>query len=269
MTASSSVAPTATGLIHPTAIIDPAARLGKNISVGAYAVIGAGVELGDGCEVMHHANLAGPLKAGPNNRFFPFCSIGMEPQDKKFHGETSRLEIGEGNAFREFVTVNRGTEDGGGLTRIGDRNWIMAYCHIAHDCLVGNDIVFSNNATLGGHVVVEDKAILGGFTAVHQFCRIGTLVMTGGYTMIAQDVAPYVKAVGNRAQLFGVNSVGLERNGFTKEEIRDVQRAYKMFFRGKTGKDDALGQLKEAFGEEGPVGHFIRFIQDSERGITR
>jgi UDP-N-acetylglucosamine acyltransferase len=226
--------------------------------------------LGDGCEVMNHVTLAGPTVLGQGNRIFPYASIGQEPQDKKYdpRGE-SRLEVGNDNVIREFVTLNRGTAPGGGTTRIGDGNWIMAYSHVAHDCHVGNETIMANNATLGGHVTIEDGVYLGGFTAVHQFCTIGALTMTGGHTMIAQDVPPFVIAVGNRARLFGVNRIGLERRGFPPEEIRAVQAAYKLFFRGRLGAQEALAKIEETLGDSPSVRKFTAFIRNSTRGICR
>ena len=256
--------------IHPTAIVDPKAELGWDVIVGPYAVIGADVVLGDGCEVMNHATIVGPTRIGARNRIFSMASIGQEPQDKKFDGTgESRLEIGDGNSIREFVTINRGTAQGGGVTRVGDNNWIMAYVHIAHDCIVGNDIVLANNATLGGHVTVQDRAYLGGFTAVHQFCQIGEHVMTGGHSMIAQDVPPFVMAVGNRAKLYGLNKVGLERHGYPKEEVQALERAYKKFIRGRGKTEEVLNEIDSSLGEFSLVRRFSKFIRESTRGVCR
>ena len=257
-------------LIHPTAIVDPKAELGREVRVGPYSVIGPDVVIGDACEVMNHVTLLGPARIGTRNRIFSMASIGQEPQDKKFDatGE-SRLEIGDGNTIREFVTINRGTAQGGGFTRVGNNNWIMAYVHIAHDCLVGNDTVLANNATLGGHVTVEDRAYLGGFTAVHQFCRVGEHVMTGGHTMIAQDVPPYMMAVGNRARLFGLNKVGLDRHGYPKEEVQALERAYKKFIRGRGKTEEVLTDIETTLGEFPMVRRFTQFIRESTRGVCR
>jgi UDP-N-acetylglucosamine acyltransferase len=256
--------------IHATAIVDPRAELGRNVTVGPYSVIGPGVVLGDGCEVMSHVTLHGPSVIGKENRFFPHCAIGGEPQDKKFQGEPeSRLAIGDRNIFREFSTVNRGSVHGGGETRIGDENWIMAYCHVAHDCQVGNLTIFANASTLGGHCVVEDRVYLGGFTAVHQFCTIGTLTMTGGQTMIAQDVPPFVIATGNRVRLFGVNRIGLERAGIPDEEIRNVEQAYRIFFRSKLSAKEGLARIEAELGASAHAQRFAQFIRNSKRGIAR
>jgi UDP-N-acetylglucosamine acyltransferase len=256
--------------IHPTAIVHPEAVLGEGVTVGAYAVIGQGVEVGAGCEIMHHASVLGPTRLGRANRVFPFASLGADPQDKKFTGrDVSRLEIGDDNVIREFVTINRGSHGPEGLTRVGSDNWIMAYCHIAHDCRVGDHTVFANASTLGGHVTIEDRVTLGGFTAVHQFCTIGTLTMTGGQTMIAQDVPPYVIASGNRVRLYGVNKIGLERNAVSPEEIVAIERAYRIFFRSRLGQAEALARLDAEFGGSPWVRRFAAFIRNSKRGICR
>lgn len=256
--------------IHPTAVVHSGARLGRDVRVGPYSVIGPDVEIGAGSVVMNHVTLEGPTTLGARNRIFPYASVGLDPQDKKYQpGEPSVLEIGDDNTIREFVTINRGTEGGGTITRVGHRNWIMAYVHIAHDCQVGSDIVLANAATLGGHVTVQDFTILGGFTAVHQFCTVGAYTMTGGHTMIAQDVTPYVIAAGNRAELFGVNKVGLERNGFTAEEIKDIQAAYKLFFRSKLGTAEALAAIEAKVGHSGHARRFAEFIRNSTRGVCR
>ena len=256
--------------IHPTAIVHPDAELAPSVTVGAYSVIGAGVRLGEACEVMNHVTLEGPTVMGARNRIFAYASIGQDPQDKKFNpGEPSFLEIGDDNVVREFVTINRGTEHGGQVTRIGHRNWLMAYCHVAHDCQIGNDTVFANCATLGGHVTIGDRAYLGGFTAVHQFCSVGELVMTGGHTMIGQDVPPFVIATGNRVQLYGVNRIGLERAGVPAEEIKAVERAYRRFFRSKLRAVEALAAIESELADSSYAMRFVAFIRASTRGICR
>jgi UDP-N-acetylglucosamine acyltransferase len=258
------------GRIHPTAIVDPGASLAEDVTVGAYSVIGPGVEMGPGCEVMNNVTFAGPTRIGSNNKFYPYASIGQDPQDKKYTGEgQSDLEIGDGNTFREFVTINRGSLTGGGITRMGDDNWIMAYCHVAHDCQVGSHTVFANAATLAGHVTIQDSVILGGFTAVHQFCTVGELTITGGHTMVAQDVTPFVVASGNRARLSGVNKIGLDRNGYSAEDIRAVQNAYRIFFRSKLTTIESLAQIESDLDTSGVVGKFVQFIRESSRGICR
>jgi UDP-N-acetylglucosamine acyltransferase len=261
---------TKSGKIHPTAVIDPSAKLGSNVRVGPYCVIGADVVVGDDCELASHVTLRGPTVIGKGNRFFDHAAIGGDPQDKKFQGEPeSRLEIGDNNYFREFVTINRGSVHGGGLTRLGSDNWLMAYCHMAHDCDVGNNTIFANNTILAGHVTVEDRVYMGGFTGVHQFCRLGTLAMTGGHTMIAQDVPPYVIAAGNRAKLYGVNKIGLQRAGIAAEETRSVQKAYKLYFRSRLAAKDAMARIEEELKDSPMAQHFLAFIRASQRGILR
>ncbi len=258
------------GSIHPTAVIHPKAELGRNVSIGPYCVIDAHVVIGDDCELMSHVTIQGRTSIGRRNRLFSHCAIGGDPQDKKYQGEPeSRLSVGDDNVIREFATINRGSSHGGGLTRIGDGNWIMAYCHVAHDCRVGNLTIFANGSTLGGHVTVEDRVYLGGLTAVHQFCSVGTLTMTGGQTMIAQDVPPFVIAAGNRVRLYGVNRIGLERAGFPPEEITALQHAYKIYFRSRLAAKEALARIDAELGASPAVQQFSRFIHDSKRGICR
>ncbi|MBT3225315.1 MAG: acyl-ACP--UDP-N-acetylglucosamine O-acyltransferase [Deltaproteobacteria bacterium] len=256
-------------MIHQTAIIDPEAKLHSSVEVGAYSVIGPGVEIGADCRIAHHVVIEGPTKIGAGSRIFPFASLGLEPQDKKFQGEQSYLEIGSHNTIREYVTINRGTEVGGGTTKLGDHGWIMAYCHIAHDCIVGDHVTMSNGATLGGHVVVKDYANIGGLSGVHQFCRIGEYAIVGGQSMITQDVVPFAIAAGNRAKLAGVNYIGLDRRGFTSEEIDIINQAFKIFFKNGLTRDVALLKLKEEFPESAHIGMFVDFIQSSERGVCR
>jgi UDP-N-acetylglucosamine acyltransferase len=256
-------------MIHETAVISPEARLHDKVKVGAYSVIGPEVEIGESCEIGHHVVLDGPLKMGAGNRVFPFASLGLEPQDKKFGGEHSILEIGDGNTIREYVTINRGTEMGGGVTYLGHHGWIMAYCHIAHDCRVGDHVTMSNGATLGGHVVVKDYANLGGLTGVHQFCRIGEYAIIGGHSMVTQDVVPFSMVAGNRAKLAGVNYIGLDRHGFTSAELEQINQAYKIVFKSGLTRDDALAKLNEGFPESRYIRILIDFIQTSERGVCR
>ena len=256
--------------IHSTAVVHPGAKLGNEVTVGPYSVIGPEVEIGDNTVIMNHVTVEGPTVIGRDNRIFPYASIGLDPQDKKFiPPQDSRLEIGNGNTIREYVTINRGTEEGGAVTRIGNDNWIMAYCHIAHDCQVGDHTIFANGSTLAGHVTIENHVYLGGFTAVHQFCTIGEMTMTGGHTMIAQDVPPYLIAVGNRAKLFGVNKIGLERNGLTAGEIRDLQAAFKMFHREKGDAQATLSTIEQKFPNSPHARKFVAFIRSSARGVIR
>ncbi|MBA1148144.1 acyl-ACP--UDP-N-acetylglucosamine O-acyltransferase [Ectothiorhodospiraceae bacterium WFHF3C12] len=256
-------------MIDPRAVIDPGARIGENVTVGPFSVIGPGVELGDGCWVGPHAVIQGPARIGRDNRIFQFASIGEIPQDKKFHGENSSLEIGDGNVFREFVTVNRGTADGGGVTRIGDGNWVMAYCHIAHDCLIANHTVFSNNASLAGHVEVDDYAILGGFSLVHQFSRIGRHAFLAFGSHVDRDVPPFVMAAGQRATPRGVNTEGLRRHGFSRESIQAVKRAYKILYRSGLRLEQARESLMDQADGAPEVEAFAAFIAGTSRGIIR
>jgi UDP-N-acetylglucosamine acyltransferase len=256
--------------VHPTAIIDPKAELGENVRVGAYSMIGAGVRIGENCEIANHVTILGPTSIGSANRFFSYASIGQHPQDKKYHGEVSSyLEIGNGNMFREYVTVNRGSEAGGGYTRIGDGNWIMAYCHIAHDCLIGDRTVFANGTTLAGHVVIGDMATMGGMTAIHQFCAIGELSITGGLTKVTQDIPPYVMADGNPVRPRGINKIGLERNHIPPEEAKHVERAYKIFYRSGLTAKEALARLDDELGHSPAARKFAEFIRNSRRGVCR
>ncbi|MCP4753180.1 MAG: acyl-ACP--UDP-N-acetylglucosamine O-acyltransferase [Proteobacteria bacterium] len=256
-------------MIHQTAIVDPKAKVHSGVRIGAYSIIGSEVEIGEDTEIGHHVNIEGPTRIGPECRIFPFASLGLEPQDKKFHGEKSYLEIGRNNTIREYVTINRGSEAGGGITRIGDRGWIMAYCHIAHDCLIGNDVIMTNATSLGGHVIVKDYAILSGSTGVTQFCRIGEYAFTGAQSLITLDVAPFSKVAGNTASLLGVNTIGLERNGFLPEEIETVNQAFKIFFRSGLTKDIAIQHLKEEFPTSEHIRMFVDFIKTSGRNVVR
>lgn len=257
-------------MIHPTAVVHPDARIGDGVSVGPYSVIGPGVEIGAGSSIGPHVVIKGPSRIGRGNRIFQFSSIGDDPQDKKFSGEgDSTLEIGEDNVIREYCTINRGTAEGGGLTRVGDGNWIMAYVHIAHDCRVGNETIFANNATLAGHVHVGDRAILGGFTGVHQFCRIGKYSFSAIASVIVKDVPPYILVSGNTARPNGLNREGLRRHGFENGAIETLRKAYRIVYRDGLLLKDALIRLSAL--EQGcpAVAEFRKFIDSSERGIVR
>ena len=261
------------GNIHPTEIVDPSAELAPDVTVGPYAIIGADVAIGAGSTVAAHAIIEGPARIGSNNRFYSFCAIGGEPQDKKYAGERTRLEIGDGNTFREYVTVNRGTAQDVGVTRVGDDNWIMAYVHIAHDCQVGSHTILANTVNLAGHVSIGDWAILGGYTGVHQFCKIGAHVMTGVGTVVLQDIPTYVMASGNSAAAHGVNSEGLKRRGFTPQEIAIIRRAYRTIYRSSLGLDDARRSLA-ATADAVPVAArclapLLDFLGSVTRGIVR
>ena len=254
--------------IHPTAIVDPAAIIGEDVCIGPYCIIEAGVELGDRCWLQHHVTLCGPSKIGADNRFYAYGSIGQKSQDLKYKGEPTYLEIGAGNCFREFVTVHRGT-DPGSLTKIGSGGNFLAYSHIAHDCIVGDRVIFSNNGTLAGHVEVEDCAVIGGLTAIHQFCRIGKHALTGGCSKIVQDVPPFMIADGNPALIRGINQVGMERSGFSPEAIREIREAYRVIYRSKLNVRQAEEKIRETADHAPEVGYLLNFIAASKRGIIR
>lgn len=254
--------------IHPSAVVHPAAGLGADVEVGPFCVVHAGVRVGDRCRLLSHVVLDGPAAIGADNVFFPFAAIGGRTQDLKYAGEPTFLEIGDGNTFRESVTVHRGTSPGG-VTRIGSRGNFLAYSHIAHDCMVGDDVIFSNNGTVAGHVEVGARAIIGGLTAVHQFCRIGTLAITGGCTKIVQDVPPFFIADGNPAEVRGVNVVGLERAGFGPETARALREAYRIVYRSNLNTAQAVERLTAELGEWPEVRALVGFITTSKRGIVR
>ena len=258
-------------LIHPTAVIDPSARLGDGVRVGAYAVIGADVEIGDGTRIGPHVAIEGPTRIGRDNVFHGQAAIGGAPQDKKYRSERVELAIGDGNAIREFVTINRGTGDGGGITRIGDRNWILAYSHIAHDCIVGDDCVFSNNATLAGHVVIGNQVILSGFAGVHQFCRIGDHAFIGMGAFVNGDVPPYLMVAQEKyARPRGINAEGLKRRGFDATRIAAIKRAYRALYMGDAKLDEArleLGEIAAAGSDD--VRAMLDFIERGERPLLR
>jgi len=256
------------GGIHPTALIDPEARLAEDVVVGPYCVVGPRVRVGPGCRLDSHVVLQGDTEVGAHCRFSPFASIGGPPQDLKFRGESTRLRIGSRNVFREGVTVHVGTAGGGSETRIGDGNYFMAQAHIAHDCRVGNEALFANAATLAGHVIVEDGATIGAFSGVHQFCRIGRQAFIGGYSVVTQDALPFVLTVGNRATSHGINVIGLERRGVPADTIRDLRRAYRTLFRAKLRRDVALAAVEASWGGVAEVAELIAFVRDSRRGVT-
>jgi UDP-N-acetylglucosamine acyltransferase len=255
--------------IHPTAIIDSSAELGEGVEIGPYCVIGAEVELADGCVLHSHVVLSGPSKIGRNNIFYPHGCIGGRTQDLKYAGEPTYLEIGDHNIFREHVTVNR-SDSAEDITRIGSHGNFLAYSHIAHDCKVGDHVIFSNNGTLAGHVTVEDHVILGGLTAVHQFCRIGAHAITGGCSKIIQDIPPYLIADGNPATIRGVNKIGLERHGMPEEVRTAIAGVFRTLYRSGLNTSQAIEQLRAENTTNLPeVTHLITFIENSERGITR
>jgi UDP-N-acetylglucosamine acyltransferase len=257
-------------LIAPGAIVDPDARISETATISAYSVIGAEVEIGEGSWIGPHVVINGPTRIGRNNKIFQFCSIGDDPQDKKFEGESeSALEIGDNNVIREYCSINRGTAHGGGVTRLGDDNWVMAYVHIAHDCLIGNQCTFANNTTLAGHVLIEDHVTLGGFTGVHQFCRIGKYSFSAISSVIVKDVPPYVMMSGNTASPSGLNKEGLKRHGFSAESIDALRKAYKTVYRDGLLLKDALEEIRALENECPHLTDFVEFIQASERGIAR
>jgi UDP-N-acetylglucosamine acyltransferase len=257
--------------IDSRAILSPRTRIGCGVRIGAYAVVGDDVELGDGCVLEPHALVNGPARLGRGNHLYSFCAVGGDPQDVTYRGERVSLEAGDENEFREFCTVNRGTAKGGGTTRIGSRNLIMSYAHIGHDCQIGSNIIFVNNATLAGHVTVEDYAQVGAFCPVHQFCRIGQHAYIAAHTVITQDVPPFSKIVAPReTRNYGVNSVGLERQGFSAERIEVIERAYRLLLRSKLNTTQALERMRETLAGSEDVQLLIRFIESSgERGLTK
>ena len=255
---------------HPTAIVDPGAKVHPSCKIGPYCVIGPEVELGERCHLVSHVAIEGPTKIGADNAFFPFCSIGMAPQDLTYAGEPTRLEIGEHNTIREFVTINRGTVKGGGLTRVGNYILVMAYTHIAHDCLIGDHVILANAATLGGHVTVEEWATVRALCPIHHFIRIGAHSFIGGGTTITRDVLPFSKTSAARdVQAYGLNAIGLERRGFSKERIRKIHHAYKVLLASKLNTSQALEKLKAEADRGEDVEVLIRFIEESERGVIK
>ncbi|HET6178708.1 MAG TPA: acyl-ACP--UDP-N-acetylglucosamine O-acyltransferase [Candidatus Sulfotelmatobacter sp.] len=255
---------------HPTAIIDPRAKVPSSCKIGPYCVIGADVELGEGCHLVSHVSIEGPTRIGADNGFFPFCAIGMAPQDVTYRGEPTRLEIGDHNEIRESVTINRGTVKGGGLTKVGSHLLIMAYTHIGHDCVIGDNAMLVNGATLGGHVTVEEWAVVGALCPVHQFVRIGAHSYVGGGTTITQDVLPYsMTSAARDTHAYGMNKVGLERRGFSKERIAKIHHAYKILLASKMNTSQALEKLKSEANRGEDVDMLIRFIETSERGVIK
>jgi len=255
--------------IHPTAIVHPRARIGGDVEIGAYTLIGEHVEIGDGTWIGPHVVVGGHTRIGRDNRIYQFSSIGEAPQDKKYAGEPTRLEIGDRNTIREFCTFNCGTAQDAGVTRLGNDNWIMAYVHLAHDCQVGSNTIFANNAQLAGHVHVGDWVILGGFTVVHQFVRIGAHSMTAMGTILLQDLPPYVMASGNAAEPHGINSEGLKRRGFSAEAVAAIKRAYKTLYKSGLKLDEARGAIAAEAAAAAELALLSEFLADPGRGIIR
>jgi UDP-N-acetylglucosamine acyltransferase len=255
--------------IHPTAIVNPQARLAADVTVGPYSIIGADVEIGPATQVGPHVVIAGHTRIGSRNRIYQFCSIGEAPQDKKYNGEPTCLEIGDDNTIREFCTLNRGTAQDVGVTRVGSHNWIMAYVHIAHDCQVGDHTIFANNAQLAGHVHVGDHAILGGFTVVHQFCRIGAHSITAMGTILLQDLPPYVTASGNSAEPHGINAEGLKRRGHSAAAIAAIKQAYKTLYKSGLSFDAARARIAAAAATQPELLPLAEFLATPGRGVIR
>ncbi|PYS54193.1 MAG: acyl-[acyl-carrier-protein]--UDP-N-acetylglucosamine O-acyltransferase [Acidobacteria bacterium] len=256
-------------MIHPTAIVSPEAQVGADVFVGPYCRIGDRVRIGIGCRLDSHVIVEGPTTIGDHNHFFPFGTIGLQPQDLKFAGEETFLMIGSHNVFREFVNVHRGTKGGGGCTKIGDHNFLMVNVHVAHDCIVGSHIVMANAATLGGHVIIEDHATIGAFSGVHPFCRVGTHGYIGGYSVITKDVLPYSKTVSERnTRAFGVNTIGLERKGFTSEQINNIKAAFRLLLQSKLNTTQAAEEISNKI-QAPEVQVLLKFIETSSRGVIK
>ena len=256
--------------VHSTAVLDPAAKVPASCKVGPYCVIGPNVELGEDCELVSHVVIEGPSKIGARNKFFPFSSVGLAPQDISYAGEPTRLEVGDDNTIREFVTINRGTVKGGGVTRLGSHILAMAYTHIAHDCSIGDHVILANAATLGGHVTVEEWATVGALCPVHHFVRIGAYAFIGGGTTVTRDVLPFSKTAAERGtRAYGLNAVGLERRGFSKDRIGKIHHAYKVLLASKLNTSQALEHLKSEADRGEDVEVLIRFVEASERGVIK
>ncbi|WP_330110932.1 acyl-ACP--UDP-N-acetylglucosamine O-acyltransferase [Methylophaga thalassica] len=256
-------------MIHQTAIIDPTAVIADNVKIGPFSVIGPKVEIGEGTEIASHVVINGPTKIGKNNRIFQFASIGEEPQDKKFHGEDTLLEIGDNNLIRESVTINRGTVQGGGITRLGSNNWIMAYVHIAHDCIIGNDNIFANNASLAGHVIIDDFVILGGFTLISQFNYMGSHSFSAMGSVISRNVPPYILVSGHMAKPFGINAEGLRRRNFSDIQIKNIRQAYKVLYRSGLKLEEAELRIDAIEQESDEISLLADFLKKQEGGIIR
>jgi len=256
--------------IHGQAVVAASARLGAGVKIGAYAVIGDDVELGEGCVVHPHAMIGGPSRFGRNNAFYAYSSVAGDPQDITFRGERTELVCGDGNTFREYVSISRGTVKGGGITKIGNGNLFLAASHVGHDCTVGNNTLFVNGATLAGHVTVEDFVTVGAFCPVHQFCRLGRYAYIGASTVITQDVPPFSLIVTERGtKCYGINTVGLERKGFSPERLKSLQQAFRLLLRSKLNTSQALGKMREQMAGSEDVQELIRFIETAERGIVK
>lgn len=255
--------------IDPTAIVSPRAELGRNVTIGPYSIIGDDVVLHDDVRVASHCVIEGPSEFGRGCTFFPFVSAGQAPHDLKYRGEPSRLEAGERNVFREYTTLHRGTEVGGNLTRIGADNLFMAQAHVAHDCLIGNHVIFANGAVLAGHVIVEDYVTLGAFSGVHQFCRVGRHAFIGAFSAVVKDALPYARTVGNHARCYGQNTLGLKRRGFSSEEIRRITHAFRLLLAAKLNTTQAVETIKRELAGWPEIDYLVEFIESSKRGVTK
>jgi UDP-N-acetylglucosamine acyltransferase len=255
--------------IHDTAIIDPSASIDADVEIGPYSIVGPQVEIGAGTRIGPHVVIRGPTRIGRDNRIFQFASVGDDPQDKKYAGEETRLEIGDRNTIREYCSINRGTAQDAGVTRLGDDNWLMSYVHIAHDCQVGSNVILANNATLAGHVHVGDWAIFAGFSGAHQFCRVGTHCFLGMYAGVSKDVPAYVMVMGQPAEPRGINAEGLKRRGFTREQIRNIREAYRILYRSGQKLAEAVETLSALVGEQPELLPMVESIRSSERSIIR
>jgi UDP-N-acetylglucosamine acyltransferase len=256
--------------IHPTAIVDPQAEISSDAEIGPYCIVGAGVTIGPRTRLLAHAYLEGKLTIGSDNIFYPYCSCGVTPQDKKYKGEASETRIGDRNSIREFVTINRGTEGGGMITSIGDGNLLMAYVHIAHDVRISNHTILANGVTFAGHVIVEDYANIGGLSAIHQFCRIGRHAIVGSYSVIKQNVLPYsITASDHKAEVYGANRIGMERNGYSSEAIEPLQQAFRILTRAGLNTTQALARIEEEVPPTREVGGLLEFIRASNRGFLK
>ena len=256
-------------MIHPTAIVSPEAVIGQDVTIGPFCRIGEGVKIGNGCRFESHVIVEGPTTIGENNQFFPFGTIGLQPQDLKFKGEETFLTIGNHNIFREYVNIHRGTKGGGAHTRIGDHNFLMAYAHVGHDSQLGSHIILANGATLAGHVMIEDHATVGAFSGVHQYCRVGTHGYVGGYSVITKDVLPYSKTVSERnTHAYGANVIGLERKGFTAEQIQNIQAAFRLLLQSKLNTTQAVEAIKEKI-QSPEVQTLLNFIETADRGVIK
>ncbi|PHS24810.1 MAG: acyl-[acyl-carrier-protein]--UDP-N-acetylglucosamine O-acyltransferase [Methylophaga sp.] len=256
-------------MIHSTAIVDPSAVIAADVEIGPYTIIGSDVEIGSGCKIESHVVIKGPTKIGKNNKIFQFSSVGEDPQDKKFADESTALQIGDNNLIRENVTINRGTAQGGGITKIGNDNWIMAYVHIAHDCIVGNENILANNASLAGHVIINDFVILGGFTLISQFNTMGSYSFSAMGSVISRNVPPYVLVSGHMAKPIGVNVEGLRRRQFSDVQIKNIRKAYKLIYRSGLGVEAAQNQIESIEQEDVELTTMITFLNDQEGGIIR